>query len=378
MFGALLSRSRRHHLRRDLAALMIFACATIFSPEGNTAVSALEYDCMCECCLPGTCELGTREYKFNVGDPALCTTNMCASNVQNCPDSGSHNAGGTNIATYADCSCACCKDSTCPTLNEYAFHAGGIQQCTPSACSSKFYSCPDPGTHSANSENFATFYDCTCGCADTPSESMIFNRFYAGTSTMCTRNECESRFTTCKNQGASVIEAWFAGAESESEKFDSSPWQTYNDGKVRISIGGKTVTLSKGAAAGIAAAVLFIVFSVIGYFGYRLHQRRRGYRWMVFDQDEEGRMLAREVKGSSDVEMSSSNNNNNNGGNAENVVQISSLRAQHAAATAAAAAAAPPSLAPPGPQQSEMVASPNYTRTAPTNVDDQMSPYRVD
>lgn len=96
---------------------------------------------------------------------------------------------------------------------------------------------------------------------------------------------------------------------------------------------------------------------------------------MVFDHDEEGRMLAREVKGSSDVEMSSSNNNNNNN-NAENVVQISSLRAQHAAATAAAAA--PPSLAPPGPQQSEMVASPNYTRTAPTNADDQMSPYRVD
>ena len=41
---------------------------------------------------------------------------------------------------------------------------------------------------------------------------------------------------------------------------------------------------------------------------------------MVFDHDEEGRILAREVKGSSDVEMSSSNNNNisaNSGGNAE-------------------------------------------------------------
>ena len=68
--------------------------------------------------------------------------------------------------------------------------SGGIQQCTPSACSSKFYSCPDPGAHnSALNENFATFYDCTCGCADTPSQTKDINRFYAGKSTMCTQNE---------------------------------------------------------------------------------------------------------------------------------------------------------------------------------------------
>ena len=98
---------------------------------------------------------------------------------------------------------------------------------------------------------------------------------------------------------------------------------------------------------------------------------------MVFDHDEEGRIMAREVKGSSDVEMTSSNNNNisaNSGGNAENVVQISSLRAQHAAAAAAAAAptATPPASAPEAPSGT----SPNYTSTAKN--DDQMSPYRVD
>ncbi len=97
---------------------------------------------------------------------------------------------------------------------------------------------------------------------------------------------------------------------------------------------------------------------------------------MVFDPDEEGRIMAREVKGSSDVEMSSSNNNisANSGGNAENVVQISSLRAQHAAAAAAAAAptATPPASAPEAPSGT----SPNYTSTAKN--DDQMSPYRVD
>ena len=355
----------------------VFFCVPVLFFARNA--HALDYDCLCECCLPGQCELGTRRHTFNVGDPQLCTTNMCASNLASCPDSGSHNAGGTNIATYVDCSCACCKDSNCPTLITNAFHSGGIQQCTPSACSSKFYSCPDPGAHnSALNENFATFYDCTCGCADTPSQTKDINRFYAGKSTMCTQNECESRFTTCKDEGASVIEAWYTGEESDSEKFDSSPWETYKDGNVRISIGGKTVTLSKGAAAGIAVVVLFVVFSVIGYFGYRLYQRRRGYRWMVFDHDEEGRIMAREVKGSSDVEMSSSNNNNisaNSGGNAENVVQISSLRAQHAAAAAAAAAAptaTPPASAPEAPSGT----SPNYTSTAKN--DDQMSPYRVD
>ena len=98
---------------------------------------------------------------------------------------------------------------------------------------------------------------------------------------------------------------------------------------------------------------------------------------MVFDHDEEGRIMAREVKGSSDVEMSSSNNNNisaNSGGNAENVVQISSLRAQHAAAAAVAAAptATPPASAP----EAHSGTSPNYTSTAKN--DDQMSPYRVD
>ncbi|CAL6423540.1 unnamed protein product [Bathycoccus prasinos] len=308
----------------------VFFCVPVLFFARNAY--ALDYDCLCECCLPGQCELGTRIQTFNVGDPALCTTNMCASNVANCPDSGSHNAEGTNIATYLDCSCACCKDSNCPTLITNAFHSGGIQQCTPSACSSKFYSCPDPGAHnSAENENFATFYDCTCGCADTPSQPKDINRFYGE------RNECESRFTTCKDEGASVIEAWYTGEESDSEKFDSSPWETYKDGNVRISIGGKTVTLSKGAAAGIAVVVLFVVFSVIGYFGYRLYQRRRGYRWMVFDHDEEGRIMAREVKGSSDVEMSSSNNNN-----------ISANSGT----------------------------SPNYTSTAKN--DDQMSPYRVD
>tara|TARA_X000000368_G_scaffold264310_1_gene209277 strand:+ start:561 stop:992 length:432 start_codon:yes stop_codon:yes gene_type:complete len=142
--------------------------------------------------------------------------------------------------------------------------------------------------------------------------------------------------------------------------FDSSPWETYNDGKVRISIGGKTVTLSKGEAAGVAVVVLLFVFSVIGYFGYRVHQRRRGYRWMVFDHDEEGRMVGRETKGSGDVEMSSNTNTNGNG-NAENVVQMSSLRAQHAT-TISTPASSP--------------VAPSNDSNAPSN--DQMSPYRVD
>ena len=339
--------------------MISMSCALSFL----TCIDALEYDCVCKCCLPDQCDSNTYTYEyFNVGDPELCTENMCASEVYACPDSGSHNDGGKNIATYMDCSCECCKDSTCPTKNKYAFHSGSRQKCNKFACSSQFYSCPDPGTHSQNSENYATFYDCTCGCADSPSDKKEFNRFDAGVSTKCTRGECESRFTKCKDEGASVIEAWYTGEESESDMFDSSPWETYNDGKVRISIGGKTVTLSKGEAAGVAVVVLLFIFSVIGYFGYRVHQRRRGYRWMVFDHDEEGRMVGRETKGSGDVEMSSNNNTSGNG-NAENVVQMSSLRAQHATTITT------PDSAP---------VAPSNDSNTPSNDDTQMSPYRVD
>ena len=107
---------------------LVFFCVPVLFFAARNAY-ALDYDCVCECCLPGQCELGTRKHTFNVGDPQLCTTNMCASNVASCPDSGSHNAGGTNIATYLDCSCACCKDSNCPTLITNAFHSGSIQKC---------------------------------------------------------------------------------------------------------------------------------------------------------------------------------------------------------------------------------------------------------
>ena len=81
---------------------------------------------------------------------------------------------------------------------------------------------------------------------------------------------------------------------------------------------------------------------------------------MVFDHDEEGRMVWRETKGSGDVEMSSNTNTNGNG-NAENVVQMSSLRAQHAT-TISTPASAP--------------VAPSNDSNAPSN--DQMSPYRVD
>ena len=76
--------------------MISMSCALSFL----TCIDALEYDCVCECCLPDQCDdSDTNKYEFNVGDPALCTENMCASKVYACPDSGSHNDGGTNIAT---------------------------------------------------------------------------------------------------------------------------------------------------------------------------------------------------------------------------------------------------------------------------------------
>ena len=64
--------------------VFFFFCVPVLFFARNA--HALDYDCLCECCLPGQCELGTRSKKFNVGDPQFCTTNMCASNVASCPD----------------------------------------------------------------------------------------------------------------------------------------------------------------------------------------------------------------------------------------------------------------------------------------------------
>ena len=343
---------------RNTISVLSTLIITIVFTNNFKFTKASTYDCECECCLPGTCDqLGTNKYFFNVGDPDLCTTLMCAGEVANCPDIGQHNSLGINRATYTDCECSCCKDDKCPTLTQTSFFAGTREQCSTKACASEFYGCPDPGAHASSDLNFAVYEDCTCGCADDATSELKYNRFEATSKSLCTRAECESRFTTCKSNSLAIISAWYTGVESEEGTFDSSPWDAYSNGQVRITVGSKTVTLSKAEAAGIAVSIIVVVFAFIAYCGYRLHQRRRGYRWMVFDHDEEGRMIAREERGSDDnkreIELSNAEGGGNNAARSSSNTAatqiISSLRDKH-----------------------------GTTDNKATGNNDQMSPYKVD
>ena len=53
------------------------------------------------------------------------------------------------FATYHDCMCACCKEGECPSLKYNLFMAGSAEKCNAAACSAKFFSCPDTGSHNA-------------------------------------------------------------------------------------------------------------------------------------------------------------------------------------------------------------------------------------
>jgi hypothetical protein len=92
-----------------------------------------------------------KSYTVAVGGKEQCTDSLCRSKFYDCPDYGSHNAdGGIVTASYHDCTCSCCKEGTCGSgLKEYTFEAGAPEKCNAQQCSSQFYSCPDPGAHNA-------------------------------------------------------------------------------------------------------------------------------------------------------------------------------------------------------------------------------------
>ena len=242
------------------------------TPEPAVAFRTKGASCSCACCVGSACELealtaalGARSgfgsdgdaedavssaettsptspsavvRSFDAGSPDKCTQKACASAFAQCPDEGSHNAGSDNpaannmvFATYQDCMCSCCKENKCPELTYSYFDAGSKDKCTPKACASQFYSCPDAGAHNDGTINVA---------------------LYTGPKEAATLAP-----TAAKPSGVTVTK-------------ETTQMPTYG-------------------AALLSIFLIGLVGTVCGMFVYRRVQRERGFRWVQFD--DEGRMM---------------------------------------------------------------------------------------
>jgi len=101
----------------------------------------LDHNCQCTCAFTEADE--PRTYTLALGARQACTPTLCSSSFSNCPDIGSHNAGGSVIATAYDCMCSCCRDTPCVSrLLPWA--SGSPDACTKDGCSAAHYGCPVP------------------------------------------------------------------------------------------------------------------------------------------------------------------------------------------------------------------------------------------
>ena len=148
----------------EACSAQVSQCPDKGSHNSGATVTATYHDCTCSCCRSGTCQNGLKQYTFDAGSPEKCTQSACASAFAQCPDAGSHNAGSDNaaannmvFATYQDCMCSCCKENKCPELTYSYFDAGSKDKCTPKACASQFFQCPDEGSHNDGTINVALY-----------------------------------------------------------------------------------------------------------------------------------------------------------------------------------------------------------------------------
>ena len=296
-----------------LVALLALAHGVIAADQG----AGTSYDCTCSCCAPDKCASeGTKDYHISVGSRDKCTDAACRSQVSQCPDSGSHNAGATVTATYHDCTCSCCASGTCatPGLKQYTFDAGSPEKCTQNACASEFSQCPDAGSHNAASADananamvFATYQDCMCSCCkEDKCPTLTYSYFDAGSKDKCNEKACASEFYWCPDAGAhnddTINVALYTGKNAPA----SAP--------AAAAPSGLHVTKEKTEMPTYGAALLSIFLiglfgTVCGLFVYRRVQRERGFRWVQFD--DEGRMMGEHPKPAADrsnaVEMNGAN-----------------------------------------------------------------------
>ena len=230
-----------------------------------------------------------KTYKVAVGSKAECTDKLCRSNFYSCPDYGSHD-GGIVTASYHDCTCSCCKEGTCGQgLKEYTFEAGGQTKCTPDACSSNFYGCPDPGAHNADAAGtasdalvFATYHDCMCACCKAGEcPTLKYSMFHAGSKEKCNKEGCSSKFYACPDAGAHNSEGQVVASYSGPPASPPSVAAAAGVSPARVAEKGETVMPTYGVALLVLVFVGTFI-ALVSVFVYRRVQRERGFRWVQF------------------------------------------------------------------------------------------------
>ena len=117
------------------------------------------------------------------------------------------------------------KEGDCPDLKYNFFEAGSADQCNARACSSKFFSCPDTGSHNARGSVVASY----SGVLPPPP---MFTAPQISASPHVGSNE-----TVMPTYGVALLVVFFVGT----------------------------------------------FLALVGVFAYRRVQRERGFKWVMFD-----------------------------------------------------------------------------------------------
>jgi len=264
-----------------VAAVILAVTLLLGYPHASDAFSMpVTHDCTCKCCTPDRCP-DMKTYTIAAGSKEECSDSLCRSNFYDCPDYGAHSDGGIVSAAYHDCTCACCKDDLCEAgLTEHTFHADSLGNCNPDQCSARFYSCPDPGSHSDSSKVYATYHDCMCACSK--DDAMVSYHFmYAGSPANCSVGQCRSKFHRCPaegshNAGAHVV-AYYSGVDPP------PPSIFLPAGAKVVEKGERKVILPTGAVVGASVGGSLLFVTLVGVFLYRLYQKEKGYKWIKFE-----------------------------------------------------------------------------------------------
>jgi hypothetical protein len=264
----------------------LFAMA-ILAPvaHAQNAGQDVDTDCTCECAASASVEATTTH--IAVGSEAACTDAKCINEVAACTSIGTVKATYHDCSCHC-CNVGLCQFG----LGVYPFKAGSPERCSASSCASEFFQCPnDPNekidTPAAASFTWATYQDCTCGCCNDPpctATNLVYKMFYAGSENKCTPDACASKFYVCPNSGAhsagSRVEATYNGVEPP----PPSPSAATTGGGVTVT--PESTELPTYAAALIGILVIVLVGAVIGIFVHRKIQAERGFRWVKFDEHD--------------------------------------------------------------------------------------------
>jgi hypothetical protein len=112
--------------------------------------------------------------------------------------------------------------------------------------------------------------------------------FYAGSPEKCTASQCSSKYFACPDPGThteaagGVVEATYAGVVPSPPAPPAAAPRSSG-----VTVTAKSTEMPTYAAALIAILVIGLVGTVVGIFVHRKVQAERGFRWVKFDEHDE-------------------------------------------------------------------------------------------